>query len=448
MKKNYILVAFATLAFTSYSQVSYYNDLGILFSKDDTRGTARFNAMSGAFGALGGDISASDINPAGGVVAKKSNISVSTNIRNGQYTSNYYGSSINGQDTDFDFSQLGAVLVFDSAFSSDWNRFAMTFNYSLKKNFSKSYAAEGNSDFLYYDEHFSDSQTAGQFDRSLNQYISSNSNGRTRVFNLGFSAVHKKKLFVGASVKLHDLEFSRATFFNERNDDIDGNILNIEEYTETYIQGNGVSLNLGFIYKLNKNIRIGLAYETPTWYQEVIEDYYEELYMEGINNLNINRYLNGSEDSSLFSYRSASRITASGAFIFGKQGLLSIDYTYRDFKNIKFENGDFFEENNNFNTKYRNTQTLNIGTEWRFDNMSIRGGVSYEKDPNLSIGGGTNEDNIKSYSFGLGYNFGNSQFDLSYTNSKNTDFYSIYNTSDLNIENNVSQISGTLTFNL
>jgi hypothetical protein len=61
------------------------------------------------------------------------------------------------------------------------------------------------------------------------------------------------------------------------NDDINGNILDVESYSETSIQGSGISIGLGFIYKLNQNLRVGLAYETPTWYQEVIEDYYDEL---------------------------------------------------------------------------------------------------------------------------------------------------------------------------
>lgn len=448
MKKIYILVAFATLTFTSYSQVSSYNDLGILFSKDDLRGTARFNAMSGAFGALGGDISATDINPAGAAIAKKSNVSITINYKDADYATNYYGNTLNGQDTNFDASQAGAILVFDSAYDSDWSRFAMSFNYNVKKDFTKSYVASGNSNFLYYNEHFSDNTTAGQFDRSLNQYISSNSSGQSSVLNFGFSAVHKQKLFVGASLKIHDLEFSQTTIFNEQNDDIAGNILDAEEYTERYIQGNGISLNLGFIYKLNKNIRFGLAYETPTWYQEVIEDKLNDFSILAINDLNIGEYSEYNEDYLLYSYKSASRITASGAYIFGKQGLISFDYTYRDYKNIQLKNGDFSEENNNFYNNYRNTQTLNIGTEWRFDNMSIRGGVSYEKDPNLLTGSNTNEDNIKSFSLGLGYNFGNTQFDLSYTNTKNTDFQSIYNTGDLNIDNNISQISGTLTFSL
>jgi len=53
-----------------------YNNLGTLFSQDDNRGTARFNAMSGAFGALGGDISSITINPAGAAISKLSSISI------------------------------------------------------------------------------------------------------------------------------------------------------------------------------------------------------------------------------------------------------------------------------------------------------------------------------------------------------------------------------------
>lgn len=37
----------------------------IRFSQDNLNGTARFRAMSGAFGALGGDFSSLNVNPAG-----------------------------------------------------------------------------------------------------------------------------------------------------------------------------------------------------------------------------------------------------------------------------------------------------------------------------------------------------------------------------------------------
>ncbi|TYQ00432.1 hypothetical protein C7447_1011046 [Tenacibaculum adriaticum] len=450
MKRILLIVAFTALTYSSYSQLLNYNELGILFSKDDNYGTARFEAMSGAFGALGSDISAIGINPAGGAIAINNKISFTLGNRNTDYNSNYYGNTTNYQDDYFNISQVGGVFVFDTAYNSDWNRFAFSFNYRMKKDFDGFYSAQGNSNRLFYNEHFADTNAVpNQFDGSIDQYISTSTSGQSSVFNVGFSAVHQDKLFVGASLNFHDLDLTRISFFNEVNDDVNGNVLDVENYTESYIQGSGFSLGLGFIYKFNQNLRLGLAYETPTWYQEVIEDYYDELYMNAVEDLDIDEYIDiiGTE-SFYYSFKSPSRITASSAYIFGKQGLISVDYTYKDYKSIKYRDGNFEQENSNFKNNYRNTQALNIGTEWRFDRMSVRGGYHYEKDPNLVAGGNTNKDNIRGFSLGLGYSFGNTKFDLGYTNSENKEFYSIYNTGDLNIDNNTSRITGTITFNL
>lgn len=434
---------------TAFSQSFNYNDLGVLFSKDDNYGTARFEAMSGAFGALGGDISAFGINPAGAAVAKKSMASITLGNRNTEYLTSYYGNTTNSENDFFNITQAGGILSFDSAYSSDWNRFALSFNYRIKSDFNGFYSAIGNSNRLFYTEHAGDTNDPKrEFDASVDQFISSRTRGQSSVINLGFSAVHQNKLFVGGSLNFHDLEFRREYLFNEVNDDAAGNILDVEEFKDSYIQGAGFSLGLGFIYKFNQNIRVGLAYETPTWYQEVLENYYDELLMKEVSNLSIPQDKNVIEERYLYKFKSASRITASGAYVIGKQGLISVDYTYRDYKNIRFNDGNFSQTNTNFSNNYRNTQALNIGTEWRFDKISIRGGYHYEKDPNLLLGGNTNKDNIKGFSTGLGYNFGNAKFDLSYSKFENKQFYSIYNTSDLNINNNTSRVSATLTFSL
>lgn len=442
-----LFIAFTIFTLTSYSQVRSYNDLGILFSRDNNRGTARFNALSGAFGALGGDISSTNINPAGAAIGKKSSLSATLDVNNTNNTSTYYGNRFDTNNNDTNLSQVGALLTFDSAYNSKWNRFALFFNYNIKNVFLNSYKAEGFS-FPLFDEHFSDPTTAGQFDRNLFQYVSNETSGENKTYNIGFSSTYNDKLFIGASLKINNLEFSEIAIFEEENDDIDGNILNIENYNENYISSTGVSLNIGFIYKLNKSIRLGLAYQTPTWYQEVIQEYYDEQYIGAIQNLQINSFFQADSNFFEFSYQSASELTASFAYIFGKKGLFSIDYTHRDYKNIRFENSNFTIENENFNSDYRNTYSLKAGTEWRFNKISVRGGVRYEKSPNLTTGSNTNDDNIKSFSLGLGYNFGNSQFDLSYTNSKNTDFYSISNIDDLNVDNTIHQVSGTFTVNL
>ena len=68
----YKLIFFITATFTIQSQSLGYQDLALLFSGNDNNGSARFVAMSGAFGAVGGDISAMNINPAGIAVYKNS----------------------------------------------------------------------------------------------------------------------------------------------------------------------------------------------------------------------------------------------------------------------------------------------------------------------------------------------------------------------------------------
>ena len=69
MKKNLIitLICFSLNNFHAQDLNS-----ALLFSSGETLGTARFKSMSGAFGALGGDLSAVSINPAGSTIFNSS----------------------------------------------------------------------------------------------------------------------------------------------------------------------------------------------------------------------------------------------------------------------------------------------------------------------------------------------------------------------------------------
>ncbi|CAL2079554.1 hemin receptor [Tenacibaculum sp. 190524A02b] len=454
MKRFFTLAIAIASSFSAYSQSLNYNDLGILFSQDDNYGTARYEAMSGAFGALGGDVSSLGINPAGAAVSKKSSASITIGNRNTDITALYYGNSSATQNDYFNMTQAGGILAFDTAYqNSEWNRFAFSFNYRIKKDYNSFYSVNGNSEFLYNTEHFNDTNTPKrQFEGAIGQRFSEERLGNSSVFNIGFSAVHQNKLFVGASLNFHDLNFNRIGVLREENDDANGNVLNARNTIDSYIQGSGFSIGLGFIYKLDQNLRLGLAYETPTWYQEISEDYKNQLVLSEVRNLGINGGTDLIDELYVYRFKTNSRITASGAYIFGKKGLISVDYTYKDYQNIKYrENSDsFIEANQGFASDYRSTHALNVGAEWRFDRMSLRGGYHYEKNPNLiaALGGNTNKDNIKGFSAGLGYNFGNIKVDLSYRKSENIEYNTLYQTGDINLTNDTSRISGTLTINL
>ncbi|MBL4767381.1 MAG: hypothetical protein JKY94_06630 [Rhodobacteraceae bacterium] len=64
MKKITLFVFFSALTFPIFTQSLGYQDLALFFADENNSGTARFNAMSGAFGALGGDVSSLSVNPA------------------------------------------------------------------------------------------------------------------------------------------------------------------------------------------------------------------------------------------------------------------------------------------------------------------------------------------------------------------------------------------------
>ena len=65
MKKILFLIGGLLSSLVINAQVISNFDGAVLFSDEDINGTARYNAMSGAFGSLGGDMSAVGINPAG-----------------------------------------------------------------------------------------------------------------------------------------------------------------------------------------------------------------------------------------------------------------------------------------------------------------------------------------------------------------------------------------------
>ncbi len=80
MKKT-LLYSLLFVTFSIHSQIISSTDAAVIFSGDAHYGTARFEALSGAFGALGGDMSAAEINPAGLAIFLENQSSMSLGYR-------------------------------------------------------------------------------------------------------------------------------------------------------------------------------------------------------------------------------------------------------------------------------------------------------------------------------------------------------------------------------
>ena len=132
----------AGLAVT-FSQAQDITD-ALRYSTEGLTGTARYRAMSGAFGALGGDLSAIGVNPAGSAVFANSYATVTMNYNMRKAETTYFNGLTTTENSDVNFDQAGAVLVFNSTDpENNWSKFSLGFNYSQINNFEDSFVADG-----------------------------------------------------------------------------------------------------------------------------------------------------------------------------------------------------------------------------------------------------------------------------------------------------------------
>jgi len=129
------------------SIVSAQNISDVLrYSSENIQGTARYQGMGGAFGALGGDLSAININPAGSVIFSNNLGTISGSFMNRDNTNIYNGSSKFSSANNADLNQAGGVLVFKTSEPlSAWNKVSIALNYDITENFDNYIDAVGTS---------------------------------------------------------------------------------------------------------------------------------------------------------------------------------------------------------------------------------------------------------------------------------------------------------------
>ena len=269
--------------------------------------------------------------------------------------------------------------------------------------------------------------------------------------SFAFSGVFEEKLHIGAGLNFYDLTFSQQTILTEENNDGNENTLNARFYQENYTTGIGFSMSAGIIYKPTNAFRLGLSYQSPTWFTEIIENtnitnndgFLGDTEIEVSNDDIIYDNTSGGyfpTQGLLYKLKTPSKLTASAAIIFGKFGLISLDYSSRNYNGLNLSGDDFSDENLFFDNQLRKTSALNVGTEWRINKLSIRGGYIYEQSPDINA---IKSDNLQSYSLGFGYNFGTVKFNLGYSTNNRTGLYNFYpqysqvEAAELNIDNTI-----------
>lgn len=449
---------------------------GLRYSTESNVGSARFTALSGAMGALGGDLSAMENNPAGGAVFVNSNLTLSGSLTDVKNTSTYFNNSENSFDDRLNLNQVGGIFVFQNfSESSSLKKLTVGVNYQISNNFHNEIFLSGignqtiagfflaqaqgipldnletqpgesisslyqylgetsgtsaQNAFLGYQGYLYDaldpenpqntsyvSNVAG--DRFNHQYLSL-TKGYNNKFTVNIAAQVTNDFFFGVNLNTHSLDFRKSEFFVESNNNIGSTINRIGFENNLTAYGAGVSAQIGAIARIANNFRVGLALDTPTWFQitEETSQYLETQRKEDGNNVTAivdPRVINVFEDYTL---KTPGKVTASAAYIFNQNGLISFDYSYKDYSNIKFTpaNGSYFDSvNQSIETMLKGASVFRAGAEYRINQISLRGGFHYEESPykeDKTLG------DVMGFSLGTGYNFGNFNVDLAYSRSE------------------------------
>ena len=498
MKKNLLLLLAAGITFsTAHSQE--IKD-AMRFAQSELQGTARFTSMSGAFGALGGDLSSLNINPAGSAVFNNNQFASTIGFYDTKNNSNYFKTSTSASENSFDLNQAGGVFVFKTRNpNSDITKFSMAINYENTNNYDNSLFSAGVSPINSIDGYFlsyanfgnngtpvplelvtrkdNESITAlyyylgtnlpnqqypklsgfeaqqamlayyGQgyiidaenLDNPNSKYVSkvrpggsyyqenstySNGDNGKLIFNSG--AQIKDFLYIGLNLNSHFTDYVQTTNFYESNKnplDLNYEVRNLNFSNSLHTYGGGFSFQVGAIAKITNEIRMGLAYESPTWYnlQDELSQRLTSVRTNSVDSMTpnvvepfvINYYVP-------YDLRTPGSLTGSFAYIFGKTGLLSFDYKYKDYSYTEYgpENNPYFRGlNNAMHNALGSSSQIRVGGEYRIQNLKLRGGYRFEGSPykdSATIG------DLNSFSGGLGYNFGPIKLDFSYVHVNST----------------------------
>ncbi len=410
MKKNIILsfiVGLSTFSFAQENLVTQYpEELHQYNNGSVLGGTARFQGMSGAMGALGGDLSATNINPAGAAVFLQSEgaLTAGVNMAKTKLNSNN-GSEFS--DSKINFDQAGAVLVFDDLQSHNWKNIAVGLNFQRQNTVNEAInlkpntvASNGNKMTDYYSERI----------------------GNSTVTNLNVAANYNNNIYFGGGLNFHTYDADHIEAMRVDDVQFEDNYRFIKDGTPNARLGSGISASLGVIAKLNHQIRLGASYQSPTWYVDTEELTTQYAMFSATDDEGEYYYIDRETLAYLNDLTTAQKFTGSAAVVIGTKGLISADYTYTDYSSAKFKPTDaFLAENAFISNNMKGTSTIKVGAEMRLQDFRLRGGYRYEQTPfeevDLLGDGNTYQPfgDLSGFSLGLGYEFHSFYIDVAYS---------------------------------
>lgn len=244
---------------------------------------------------------------------------------------------------------------------------------------------------------------------------------------ISFGTNYKDRLYLGGTIGFQNIEYQRKSAYHEL--DVADTIPffnSLSQYNNLKTTGSGVNLKLGAIYRASEWIRLGLAVHTPTFFNNMNDQWNSRMH-SSLTLDNSPESFRSDKALGEFDYelRTPMRLIASATILANEYGMISADYEIVDYSaaNLDSNTDDFMDANDYMSENFQRQHNIRIGTEWRYNQLYIRGGYAYYGTP---YNGDTDYGKTTFMTFGLGYRSNNFFIDFAYVRSEMEDTYYIY----------------------
>ncbi len=415
------------------------------FSTNSIRGTARAQALGGAFSAVGADLTAATLNPAGLGLYRRSEFVISPAIRIIDNEASFLGTRGNEQDVRFEFPNFGLAITGQLYKGYGRNRepvdkglksYTLAFGVNQIENYHRTVGASGFNNLSSITDFFSElaqgqninNLTLNSFEElavstfaidtlagSLTEYFPAVNNGniqqnvqiveegRKNEWFISLAGNFSDIFYMGVTIGIQNIDYEQRFFLieedinnvheefqNDPNFPLETPFIRLEYDDIFTTNGTGINAKLGFILKPSDVMRFGLSIQSPTYF--ALQDAFDRrLLTESV-------FANGPEtfeiiaDPGIFDYDLITPyiVTLGGVYFLGKKGFISADVELIDYTSARFDSdadlnspgfAPFTEQNQNIDDLFKLALNYKLGAEARFGVFRVRAGGALQSSP-------------------------------------------------------------------
>ena len=399
------------------------------YSQTDLNGTARSMGMGGAFGGLGGDMSAMSHNPAGISVYRSSELQTTLTLTRTDADATWTGIKNEAGATRLRFDNFSYVSYVPTGYDNGIRSWNFGVSYNRVKDYNRTYRTTGrparsladyaamrtstareqngrifglSEDKLAKNSAYNDltgdwlsvlgykSGFFGTRYKELNDVYGSSfgaynnsgtwnpaspseatmdirESGQIIEYNFSGSMNISDRVYLGATIGVSDITYRLNSSMRDAFTGSD--YLRLENALET--DGTGYSINLGAIIRPIDELRLGVAYNSPKWYK--MTDYFSatgESYSAADTKNPLLRSSTPQDNGSFnYAFRSPDRWIFSAAGVIGQTALLSLDYELTNYRMMRLGDRDadsyYSDITRQAERDFKIGQTLKMGAECR-----------------------------------------------------------------------------------